>query len=302
MEFDVDCLIIGGGPAGLTAATYLGRFRRNVLLVDGGESRASWIPVTHNVLGFSRGITGPNLLNNLRKQADQYGARRIVGQVAELKMQADGRFQATWERGRACATTVLLGTGGLDVEPEIDDARAAVRAGLIRHCPICDAYEATGKRIALVAYGKCRTKEALLLRGYTADLTVLTLGHRAQLSTADMKILENAGIKIILQPIRRLTREGNQIAAWPSDASAPLMFDTIYSALGMDLRSGLAISLGARLDEDGAVLVDRHQQTKVPGLYAAGDIVQGLSQVSVAAGQAAIAATAINARLPSLRY
>ncbi|MGZ5926885.1 MAG: NAD(P)/FAD-dependent oxidoreductase [Rhizomicrobium sp.] len=302
MACDVDCLIIGGGPAGLTAATYLGRFRRNVLLVDGGESRASWIPVTHNVLGFSRGITGPQLLNSLRRQADQYGTRRMAGQVTKLKLEPDGRFHATWEQGQVCAATVLLATGGLDVEPGIEDARAAVKAGLMRHCPICDAYEATGKKIALVAYGKCRTKEALLLRGYTSDLTVLTLGHAAQLATEDVEILTKAGIEIVLRPVGGLTREGDHIAAWPSDGSAPLMFDTIYSALGMDLRSGLAMSLGAEVDEDGALLVDRHQQTSVAGLYAAGDVVHGLSQVSVAAGQAAIAATAINANLPALRY
>lgn len=302
MVIEVDCLIIGGGPAGLTAATYLGRFRRNVLLVDSSESRASWIPVSHNVLGFSKGITGHHLLESLREQADQYGARRIAGKVMELKRQSDGRFSATGEDGQVSAATVLLATGGLDIEPEIDNARALVKAGLIRHCPICDAYEATGKNIALVAYGKCRTKEALLLRGYTSDLTVLTLGHAAQLSASDTNILENAGIKIILQPVGRLTKESNQIAAWPSDGSPPLMFDAIYSALGMDLRTGLAIALGAEADDDGALLVDRHQQTSVPALYAAGDIVHGLSQVSVAAGQAAVAATAINAYLPPLRY
>jgi len=302
MDSTVDCLIVGGGPAGLTAATYLGRFRRNVLLVDGGDSRASWIPVTHNVLGFSKGITGSRLLTALREQADQYGARRLAGQIMHLKLQAVGRFSATWEHGQVSATKVLLATGGLDVEPEIENARAAVKAGLIRHCPICDAYEATGKRIALVAYGKCRTNEALLLRGYTSDLTVLTLGHPSRLSTADMAILRGAGIKIVFQPIERLTRADKQIAAWPLDGSAPLMFDTIYSALGVELRSALAVSLGAEIDEDGALLVDRYQQTTVPGLYAAGDIVQGLSQVSVAAGQAAIAATAINASLPALLY
>jgi thioredoxin reductase (NADPH) len=82
----------------------------------------------------------------------------------------------------------------------------------------------------------------------------------------------------------------------------PRSFDTVYSALGMRLRSDLATALGAQADENGALLVDRHQQTTIAGLYAAGDIVHGLSQVSVAAGQAAIAATAINARLPPLRY
>jgi thioredoxin reductase (NADPH) len=197
---------------------------------------------------------------------------------------------------------VLLATGGLDVEPQIPDAKALVKAGLIRHCPICDAYEARGQKIALLSYGECRIKEALLIRGYTADLTVLTLGHEAVIAPGDLTLLQDAGIEVVMAPIARLSREAGKIAAWPADGGSPLYFDTIYSALGMKLRSELAIALGADTDADGALLVDRHQQTTVHGLYAAGDIVHGLSQVSVAAGQAAIAATAINASLPPLRY
>jgi thioredoxin reductase (NADPH) len=302
MTLEVDCLIVGGGPAGLTAATYLGRFRRNVLLVDGGASRAAWIPVTHNVIGFSQGVTGPDLLTALRVQADQYGARRISGQINNLVLRPDGSFFAAWQEGQVSAAKVLLATGGLDVQPQIKNVAALVEAGIIRHCPVCDAYEATGKRIALVAYGKCRIKEALLLRAYTADLSVLTLGQAAQITPEDRVLLEGAGIKVILSPIERFTREGDKIAAWSSTERKPFMFDTIYSALGTTLRSELAVSLGADVDDEGALLTDRHQQTTVTGLYAAGDVVHGLSQVNVAAGHAAIAATAINSGLPTLRY
>lgn len=300
-DLKVDCLIIGGGPAGLTAATYLGRFRRNVLLVDNGASRASWIPVTHNLIGYSDGVSGPDLLSRMQKQADQYGVSRIVGEIETLQRRS-GEFIGSWQQGQALATTVLIATGGLDVEPQIEDVRSAVKAGLIRHCPICDAFEATGRRIGLVAYGRCRIQEALLLRGYTSDLTVLTLGHPTQLSEADAALLEEAGIKIELGPIERLSREGGKIAAWRGSGVEPLLFDTIYSALGMERRSQLAVRLGAKADNDGALWVDQHQQTSIAGLYAAGDIVHGLSQVSVAAGQAAIAATAINRALPAMKY
>ena len=303
MDLRADCLIIGGGPAGLTAATYLGRFRRNVLLIDSGASRAAWIPISHNILGFSQGVSGPDLLETLRRQAGQYGPRMLSGQVSRLKREGDGSFRAIWEGGQVSIPKVLLATGGLDVEPEIRNVKRLVKDGLIRHCPICDAYEASGRRIALVAYGKCKLKEALLLRGYTADLTVLTLGNDAKLSPDDIQVLEAAGINVVLEPIAKLTQEGDKIAAWPkASASQPRMFDAIYSALGMHLRSELATTLGAEADETGALVTDRHQQTTIPGLYAAGDVVHGLSQVNVAAGQAAIAATAINAELPLLKY
>jgi thioredoxin reductase (NADPH) len=302
MNLRADCLIIGGGPAGLTAATYLGRFRRNVLVIDSGDSRAMWIPISHNILGFSEGVSGPDLLDTLRKQAAQYGARMLPGRISRLKRDADGSFLAIWESGQVSMPNVLLATGGLDAEPEIRNVKRLVKDGLIRHCPICDAYEASGKKIALVAYGKCRVREALLLRGYTSDLSVLTLGNSAELSPDDMHLLKEAGIAVVLEPIEKLTQEGEKIAAWPAGGSQPLTFDAVYSALGMQLRSELAIALGAEADGSGALVTDRHQQTTIPGLYAAGDVVHGLSQVNVAAGQAAIAATAINGTLPLLKY
>ena len=298
---EVDCIIVGGGPAGLIAATYLGRFRRNAVLIDSGASRAASIPVSHNVLGFSKGVSGSNLLKSLRDQADQYGAVRMTGEVTRLDRVGDG-FIATTAEMQLSAAKILIATGGLDVEPQIPSPKAKVQTGLIRHCPICDAYEVRGKKIALVSYGRCRVKEALLIRGYTADLTVLTLGQETDIAAQEKALLESAGIRIVHDAIEKLTQEGEQIAAWQDGRAEPLLFDTVYSALGMRLRSDLAVSLGAKSDDDGALLVDRHQQTTVPGMYAAGDVVLGLSQVSVAAGQAAIAATAINAGLPPLRY
>ena len=301
-DASADCLIVGGGPAGLVAATYLGRFRRKVILVDSAQSRAAWIPVTHNLIGFSEGISGPDLLGRMRRQADQYSAERLHGVIENIEVLPDGSFVGSSTVGRIVVRKVLIATGGLDIEPKINNAAAAVSAGLIRHCPICDAFEATGRKIALIAYGECRVKEAMMLRGYTSDLTVLTFGNPMQLSVADRQSLEAAGIRIIPSPVEKLCRRDNDIAAWISDRPDPLIFDTVYSALGTRLRSELALALGAKADDDGALLVDRHQQTTVPGLYAAGDVVQGLSQVSVAAGQAAIAATAINAGLPYIRY
>ena len=296
-----ECLVIGGGPAGLTGALYLGRFRRQVTLVDTGASRAAWIPKTHNLIGFTEGISGPDLLERMRAQTDLHVVQRISGSVDALERK-DGGFLATLGDAALSARYVLLATGGLDVEPELANVRDAVKAGLVRYCPICDAFEARGRRVALIAYGKCRIREAMLLRGYTADLTVLTLGRPMDLAEHEEETMLGAGIKIVRDPIVRLERAGDDIAAWPERASAPLLFDVLNSALGTRVRSKLACKLGAEADEDGALIVDAHQQTTVPGLYAAGDVVRGLSQISVAAAQAAIAATAINAKLPPLKY
>ena len=298
---DAECLIIGGGPAGLTAATYLGRFRRRTLLIDAGKSRAAWIPITHNLPGFTDGISGRDLLGRMQAQSDLYGALRLEGSIEHLTTNS-GLFRATLGDKQVTARRVLLATGGLDVEPEINGIRMAVQDGLIRYCPICDAFEAAGKKVALVAYGKCRVKEALLLRGYTADLTVLTLGQDMHITRDEHQMLANAGIEIVRDPITRFSRHDKQVAAWPTHANVPLLFDVLYSALGTRIRSQIALDLGADCDEDGALIVDRHQRTTVPGLFAAGDVVQGLSQVSIASAHAAIAATTMNAELPPLLF
>ena len=95
---------------------------------------------------------------------------------------------------------------------------------------------------------------------YTADLTVLTLGQETKIAAQDQALLESAGIKIVYDTIEKLTQEGDRIAAWQDERAEPLYFDTVYSALGMRLRSDLAVSVGAKSDDDGALLV-RHQQT-----------------------------------------
>jgi thioredoxin reductase (NADPH) len=298
-ERPAECLVIGAGPAGLTAAIYLARFRRAVTVIDAGASRAAWIPVSHNLVGFPHGLSGPDLLARLRAQAAEFGVHTVSGEVTALERDPDGMFAARCADGAVLhAPRLVMATGGLDVEPDLPGVRDAVRRGLVRYCPICDAYEVIDKRVALIAFGKCRIREALLLRSYTADVTVLTLGRAMEIPDNERRALEEAGIAVLETPVSALAVEDGRIAAWHMEDGTKQRFDTIYTALGTRIRSELALRLGAEADVDGALLTDRHQRSSVSGLYAAGDVVSGLSQVSVAAGQAAIAATAVNASLP----
>ena len=296
-----DALVVGAGPAGLVAATYLRRFRRDVRVVDAGDSRAAWIPLSRNLPGFPDGVTGPDLLARLRAQAERYGARVVRGEVARLDPVPGGFTAVLDDGGTIRARRILLATGGMDISPDLPAAREAVRGGWLRQCPICDAYEITGQRVALIGEGTCRVREALLLRSYTNDLTVLTLGRPMDLPADDRAVLRAAGIAIVEEPVNALRVEDERAVVRLASGAEP-QFDALYSALGMHIRSGLATAIGAHADDDGALLVDAHQQTSVPGLYAAGDLVRGLSQVSVAAGEAAIAATAINRSLPFSQY
>ncbi|HET6468817.1 MAG TPA: NAD(P)/FAD-dependent oxidoreductase [Geminicoccaceae bacterium] len=297
----MDCLVVGGGPGGLTAAIYLARYLREFVLVDAGASRAAWIPLSHNHAGFPDGIPGPELLARMRAQAERYGARIVRGEVQGLERRPDGSFTAELG-GRTLATRrILLATGAEDIEPELPDLDHAIRRGFVRHCPICDAYEVRGRKVAIIGYGKCSIREALLLRAYTSELTLLTLGRDLELPEHERRALREAGVQVLEEPVEAVTVEGDRIVAWQMRSGRPLRFDTLYTALGLRGRSDLATRLGAACDEDGMLLVDDHQRTSVPGLYAVGDVVRGLTQISVAMGQAAVAATDINNCLEPLR-
>ena len=282
---DVDTIIVGAGIAGLTAATYLGRFHRRVVVVDGGFSRASWIPESHNTPGFPAGIHGDAMLDRLRAQAGDFGAKRVAGRVRTLDH--DGAlFTADLGDERLSAPAVLLATGLVDVIPPIAGIDEAIRRALVRLCPICDAYEATGQRIAVLSDGPLGSREASFLKTYSEDVTLVWAGDGAPPAIDGIPAIAAGYDSIVLGDAH--VEAGTE------------RFDTLYLALGCRMQSGLARTLGAHHDEAGNLTVDAHCETTVHGLYAAGDVVRGLNQIAVATGEAAIAATAIHNRLRGL--
>ena len=293
----LDCIVIGAGPGGLTAAIYLARYLREAVVVEDGRSRALWIPRSHNCPGYPQGIPGPELLARLRRQAARYGAPVRTGRVEALARDPAGGFVCSVGSDTLAARAVVLATGAEDVAPPIPDLDGAIGRGVVRHCPACDAYEVRDRRIALIGAGTCRLEEALLLRSYTADLTVLSLERELVLAPDERVQLENAGVRLVREPVATLIAGEDAIEARLAGSDRVLRFDTVYSALGLRGRSEPAAGLGADRDQDGMLLVDDHQRTNVPGLYAVGDVVKGLTQIGVAMGQAALAASAINSSL-----
>jgi thioredoxin reductase (NADPH) len=295
--FLLDCLIVGGGPAGLTASVYLARFRRNTMVIDSGMSRAALIPRSHNCPGYADGISGEELLARLHAQAERYHVPFMHAEVETLVRLPDGRFEAMADGRNIHARTVLLATGVVDIEPKLPEMEDAIRRGLIRHCPICDAYEVIDQAVVVIGFGPHVLREALFLRHYTPRVTVLTLGLPAGLTPAQQAQLAEQRIHVIETPVAAIQAEDERIVSIELENGRILEFDTLYSALGAVNRSELAIRLGSEVDDSKAVIVDAHQQTRVPGLYAIGDVVAALNQISVAMGQAAIAATAVHNRL-----
>ena len=173
----VDCLVIGAGPAGLVAATYLTRFHRRIEVVDGGASRARWIPSSHNCPGFPFGVSGDDLLAKLRTQAEGYGAPITPGRIRGIERDGDG-FVALDEQGRAYhARFVVLATGIVDRMPTFEGGpkalEEAIRAGAIRLCAVCDGYEASDERIAVYGPADEAIRHAVFLRTFSRRVAVI---------------------------------------------------------------------------------------------------------------------------------
>ena len=292
-----DCIIVGAGPAGLTAAIYLARYYLKIRMFDCGTSRASWIPTSHNHAGFPDGIHGEDLLDRMREQAAKFGAVREPKRVTDLK--SDGaRFIVCCEDEDYRARSVLLATGVVNNRPEGIDEQLhdeAVARGLLRYCPVCDGYEVTDKRVGVIGTSDHGTAEAQFLRTYTGDITLISPDGDHALDDECVAALDEAGIKRVAGPCGGYAIENGHFAL--DTAEGRMVFDSVYPALGSVIRSGLADKLGARLTETGCVLTDDHQETSIPGLFAAGDVVKGLDQISHAMGQAGVAATTIRNHL-----
>jgi len=189
-----DVAVVGGGPAGLTAAAYLARFLRSVVVLEAGDARAALIPMSRNCPGFPEGIGGVDLLGRLRHQATEYGAEIFRAPVQAIEVQ-EGAFALWTASGTVEASFVILATGIVDKAPAIVGLREGLSAGLIGLCPVCDGYEAKGKRMGVVGQEQDALKEALFLRTYSSHVFMLA-NYPEDVREAARKQAAKAGIEI----------------------------------------------------------------------------------------------------------
>ncbi|NRP75923.1 Thioredoxin reductase [Ensifer psoraleae] len=284
-----DCIVLGGGPAGLTASVYLARLRRSVIIVDAGLSRASLIPRSYNHPAFPEGVPGRVLLDRMHDQSSRFGVERIVGRGDRLERTEHGFLCAV--AGRTLHSFAFIyATGLVDILPQWPDAVELVRNGNLRVCPICDGYEINGAPVVIIGNNRRAAKEAAFLLSFTESVTLATLGAElTDLSPAD------------IEPPLRLTTarllhhrplSGDRISLEFVDGGR--IDAAVYSALGCRPQSQLAQAVGVRLDEEGRIPTSQHQRTNVERFFAIGDVVTGLNQLGVAMAQGEIAAVALH--------
>lgn len=281
-----DCIIIGGGPAGLTAALYLARFLRNVTVFDEQAGRARMIAKTHNVAPFPDGISGPDLLDRMRTHATLYGAKIKFATVHRVEKKGD-LFHIATDHQSETAHRVIFATGVRNHPPPLsnEDHEKGLARGLIRYCPVCDAYEVRNKRIAVLGNGEHAAREARFVRHYSQSVTLIPSDGSAATAAP--------GIAAPDAPLRRISLTESEVHVL-LETGASRRFDTLYVAMGTTAKSDLAAVLGVELCADGQIAVDAKHRTCVNGAYAIGDVTDGLDQIAVAMGHGAIAATALH--------
>ena len=293
----IDILIVGAGPAGLTAGMYLARYRRNVRIVHDGSSRALWVPRSRNIPGFPDGIVGGDLIARMSDHAVRYGADIVEGHVVEIARDEDrALFIARLDSGAVIAARGLILATGVDTNlAQLDsgDHQAAVQSGMLRHCPICDGFEHSDELIAVLGSDLHGAAEAMFLRQYSSDVTLIPKWQVA-LTDKQRGELEASGVEILEGRVLRLDATDEAMFVAIEGEAAPRRFDTLYPAFGSTPRSELAAMLGRMTDPMGCIPFSAFSDGLLPGVYAAGDVLEGLDQISVATGQGAMAATRLH--------
>jgi thioredoxin reductase len=299
----LDCIVIGAGPAGLSASLFLSRYRRRVLTFHNSSPRNLYSHGVHGLIGHD-GILPTELLARARDEVASYGGIIIEACVTGVERLDDGNFRVTASGGSSEARSfdarrLLLATGLKDVIPNCPGFREFYGAS-VHHCPDCDGFEVTGKRVAVMGRGKETVGFTLGLLTWTDKLTLITNGVEDELDDELRAKLARFDIPITHQQIFALEGDVKQCKLERvrfTDGDA-LECDALFFNLGTYPSTDFHLALGCRLDEEcGLIEVDDEQQTSVEGVYAAGDITPRSQLAVVAAAEGAMAAIHIHKSL-----
>jgi thioredoxin reductase (NADPH) len=291
--YDFECAIIGAGPGGLVSGLYLERYKRKIVIFDSMDSRAQWAPRIRNLIGYTNGISGRHLLFQLRKQVSAYNPRFVKGEACVQRKKS--AFEISVGDSKFTAQTVILATGMKDIQPDVPNVTSLRKKGLLAYCPICDGFDHSKQKVGLLVRDNHGLKKVSFLAKFSPNLRVFTT-QKFRVASHHIQTMHKLGIRFYSEPIQSL--EANKGLQVNFELGRPVHVDLAYVGLGSYLNDHAFKGLKKlKRKKDGFIMTTSHQETSIPGLYAVGDCAQGLSQVSVAVGHAAVAATQIHNRL-----
>jgi thioredoxin reductase len=294
--------IVGGGPAGLSAAIFSARYLHSVVVVDSGDPRNWQTRGINGYLGLPA-VRPSDLRARGRDACRQYGVELIDGTVLCVDRLDDARFELSLEGGaKITAQRLLLAIGLRDVWPDIPGLSHVYGANA-HVCPDCDGYEARGKKIVVLGNGRHALGMALNLTTWTRDIVICTNGRPPELEDNEYcRKLEALNIRVLTDPIKRICYDGTTIDCLELESGLRLAAEKVFFSIAQFPADDLGAQLGCERDAGGHVVTDEHQQTTAPHVYAAGDITPGPQLAMVAAAKGAVAALAMHKSLvPEVR-
>ena len=290
-----DCIIIGGGPAGLNAAVVLGRCRRKVMLFDTAEQRNRLSQGMHNYLTRDD-ILPPGFIQLSHQEIHKYGVKLVHKKIVSARKNSDGIFEAKDTEGTVYhAKKLLVATGVRDNLPSIEGINDFYGKSIF-HCPYCDGWEVRDKKIGIYAKTKDGAELALALKGWTDHVTLYTDGGN-KIKPLEKQLLDANNIPVVKDRISKLTGENGILENIVLKNGDQRACDAMFFVNGFTQQCDLAEAFGCEVNKKGVVVTNRAQQTNITGLYVAGDASRDMHFVVVAAAEGAKAGVNINKEL-----
>lgn len=294
MRKHYDSIIVGAGPAGLSAAIYLARYNRSVLVIDKHEGRSTYPQINENYLGFPNGIAARELREIGKKQAEKFGAVFIEDEINEISGKQGNFILKGTETYHA--RTVILATGVIDLFPIFENALEYVGKSMF-WCITCDGHKTIGKKVVIVGNSDEAAITCMQFLNYTKDLTMVTNVEETatNISSTVRKHLLHHAIPVIETKIINAEGKDGMMHKINLGNGKDLPVDLLFSEQGCNPNCSLATQLNVKLTNDGFIETDEYQRTTVEGVYAAGDVTRQFShQVITAAHEGAVAAESAN--------
>jgi thioredoxin reductase len=290
-----DCIIIGGGPAGLNAAIVLGRCRRKVLLFDVGNYRNKSSHGMHNYLTRDD-ILPTDFIKICHQELEKYCVQLLRKKIVKAEKNDEGLFVARDEEGRTYTSRKLLvATGLTDNVPDIPGFKELYGKSVF-HCPYCDGWEIRDKKLAVYARNKDGAELALTLKGWSDSVVLFTDGKN-KIKPIEKEQLDSYDIRVIQLPIEKLEGKNGILQKVIFKNGEEMECDALFFVNGYKQQCDLAEAFGCEMSKKGVVVTNRFQQTNIEGLYVAGDASKDMHFVVVAAAEGAKAGVIINKEL-----